>query len=274
MPTPEDHYMEFSAKIWVFLLTLGMSLVPTIINLYVINRMDLDGFHTINGYRTFANTSLYATYLPLEIFYLIQYDNKFTEAQFISIFVTLCIGDLLARSYFQFTAVSKNSSLKTQSFIGLILGIIGLLIFNLIILSKLSIQNLLISIALIVPISILHRLIGVYLNKKYEQKIRSSSEIKFLSDVPFIKSLIDPQVKIYDKVKESMSNSELNIFTINGPSGIGKTRSLFETKKAFEDNNWEWYYGDCDEVQGETAISFEPFLDAFKNLLKIEESLT
>ena len=45
-----------------------------------------------------------------------------------------------------------------------------------------------------------------------------------------------------------MSNSELNIFTIIGPSGIGKTRSLFETKKSFEDNDWEWYYGDCDEV--------------------------
>ena len=271
MPTPEDHYMEFSAKIWVFLLTLGMSLVPTIINLYIINRMDLDGFHTINGYRTFANTSLYATYLPLEIFYLIQYDKMFTEAQFVSIFVTFCIGDLLARSYFQFTAISKNSSLKTQSFIGLILGIIGLLIFNLIILSKLSIKNLLITIVLIVPISILHRLIEVYLNKKYEQNIRSSSEIKFFSDIPFIKSLIDPQVKIFDKVKESMSNSELNIFTIIGPSGIGKTRSLFETKEAFENNDWEWYYGDCDEVQGETAISFEPFLEAFKNLLKIEE---
>ena len=271
MPTPEDHYMEFSAKIWVFLLTLGMRLVPTIINLYIINRMDLDGFHTINGYRTFANTSLYATYLPLEIFYLIQYDKMFTEAQFVSIFVTFCIGDLLARSYFQFTAISKNSSLKTQSFIGLILGIIGLLIFNLIILSKLSIKNLLITIVLIVPISILHRLIEVYLNKKYEQNIRSSSEIKFFSDIPFIKSLIDPQVKIFDQVKESMSNSELNIFTIIGPSGIGKTRSLFETKEAFENNDWEWYYGDCDEVQGETAISFEPFLEAFKNLLKIEE---
>jgi hypothetical protein len=271
MPSPEDHYMEFSAKIWVLLLTIGMSLVPTIINLYVINRMDLDGFHTINGYRTFANTSLYATYLPLEIFYLIQNDVKCLEAQFISIFVTFCIGDLLARSYFQFTAISKNSSLKTQSFIGLILGIVCLLIFNLLILTKLSIHNLLYSIALIVPLCLLHRQIGVYLNRKYEQMIRSSSEIKFLSDIPFIESLIDPQRSIFSKVNESMSNNELNIFTISGPSGIGKTRSLFETKYSFEENGWEWYYGDCDEVQGETAISFEPFLEAFKNLLKIEE---
>lgn len=271
MPSPEDHYMEFSAKLWFPLLTVCMSLIPTVINLYIINRFDLDGFHTINGYRTFANTSLYATYLPVEIFYLIQYDTQFVEAQLISIFVTFCIGDLLARSYFQFTAVSKNSSLKTQSLIGILLGVLSLLIFNILILSKLSIQNLCISIALIVPICIIHWLLGLYLNKKYEQNLISSSEVKFLSDIPFIKSLLDPQTKIYNKVESLMSNRELNVFLISGPSGIGKTRSLFEVKHIFEENSWEWYYGDCDEVQGETSISFEPFLEAFKNILKIEE---
>ena len=271
MPSPGDHYMEFSAKVWFPLLTVCMSLIPTVINLYIINRFDLDGFHTINGYRTFANTSLYATYLPVEIFYLIQYDTQFVEAQLISIFVTFCIGDLLARSYFQFTAVSKNSSLKTQSLIGILLGVLSLLIFNILILSKLSIQNLCISIALIIPICIIHWLLGLYLNKKYEQNLISSSEVKFLSDIPFIKSLLDPQTKIYNKVESLMSNRELNVFLISGPSGIGKTRSLFEVKHIFEENSWEWYYGDCDEVQGETSISFEPFLEAFKNILKIEE---
>ena len=271
MPNPEDHYMEFSAKVWFPLLTVCMSLIPTIINLYIINRLDLDGFHTINGYRTFANTSLYATYLPLEFFYLIQYDTQFVEAQLISIFVTFFIGDLLARSYFQFTAVSKNSSLKTQSLIGLLLGVLSLLIFNTLILSKLSIQNLFISIVLIIPICIIHWLIGLYLNKKYEQNRISSSEMKFLSDIPFIKSLVDPQSKIYNKVESLMSNRELNVFLVSGPSGIGKTRSLFEVKNIFEENSWEWYYGDCDEVRGETSISFEPFLEAFKNILKIEE---
>ena len=271
MPSPGDHYMEFSAKVWFLLLTVCMSLIPTVINLYVINRFDLDGFHTINGYRTFANTSLYATYLPVEIFYLIQYDTQFVEAQLISIFVTFCVGDLLARSYFQFTAVSKNSSLKTQSLIGLLLGVLSLLIFNILILSELSIQNLFISIALIVPICIIHWLLGLYLNKNYEQNLISSSEVKFLSDIPYVKSLLDPQTKIYNKVESLMSNRELNVFLISGPSGIGKTRSLFEVKHIFEENSWEWYYGDCDEVQGETSISFEPFLEAFKNILKIEE---
>jgi predicted ATPase len=68
-----------------------------------------------------------------------------------------------------------------------------------------------------------------------------------------------------------MSNKELNVMILSGPSGIGKTRSLIEVKSKFESKDWEWFYGDCDELQGETAISFEPFLEAFKRLLKIDE---
>ena len=141
--------------------------------------------------------------------FIFQYDTQFIEAQLISIFVTFCVGDLLARSYFQFTAVSKNSSLKTQSLIGLLLGLLSLLIFNILILSELSIQNLCISIALIVPICIIHWLLGLYLNKNYEQNLISSSEVKFLSDIPYVKSLLDPQTKIYNKVESLMSNREL-----------------------------------------------------------------
>ena len=68
-----------------------------------------------------------------------------------------------------------------------------------------------------------------------------------------------------------MSDKELNVMILSGPSGIGKTRSLMEVKSNFELHQWEWFYGDCDEIQGETAISFEPFLEAFKRLLKIDE---
>ena len=34
---------------------------------------------------------------------------------------------------------------------------------------------------------------------------------------------------------------------------------------------WDYYYGDCDEVQDEGATSFEPFLEAFGKLLKIDK---
>ena len=163
MPNPEDHYLEFSAKLWIFLLTIGMSIIPTIINLYFINRLDLDGFHTIKGYRYFANTSLYATYFPLFVFYLIQYETSFNIAHLLLIVITLIVGDLLAKSYFQFSAITKNPSLKVQSFIGLIFGVIALLIFNILILSNLSIENLLWSILIISPISLAHYIIGLSL---------------------------------------------------------------------------------------------------------------
>jgi DNA-directed RNA polymerase subunit L len=58
---------------------------------------------------------------------------------------------------------------------------------------------------------------------------------------------------------------------IAAPMGMGKTRSLNEAKKTFTENDWKWYYGDCDEIQDENSVSFEPFLEAFKNLLKVEE---
>jgi DNA-directed RNA polymerase subunit L len=58
---------------------------------------------------------------------------------------------------------------------------------------------------------------------------------------------------------------------IAAPMGMGKTRSLNEAKKTFTENDWKWYYGDCDKIQDENSVSFEPFLEAFKNLLKVEE---
>ena len=53
--------------------------------------------------------------------------------------------------------------------------------------------------------------------------------------------------------------------------GMGKTRSLNEAKGVFLENDWKWYYGDCDEIQDENSVSFEPFLEAFKDLLNVEE---
>ena len=271
MPSAEEHFEEFSAKFWLFSITIGMSIVPTVINLYFVNRMDLDGFHTIKGYRYFANTSLYATYFPLFVFYIIQFDTYPITEHFLLIGITLLIGDLLARSYFQFSSVTNNSALKKQGVYGLVLGIVALLLFNSIILTGLTIVNLGLSIVVILPLSIVHYLIGYYLNKTYEYNLNQSSNTTLLSNVPYITELLNPKDAIFNKIVNSMSDTELNIMIVSGPGGIGKTRGLLEAKELFEHNGWDWYYGDCDELQGENAISYEPFLEGFKELLKIEE---
>ncbi len=270
MPSAEEHFEEFSAKFWLFSITIGMSIVPTIINLYFINRMDLDGFHTIKGYRYFANSSLYATYFPLFVFYIIQFDTYPITEHFLLIGITLLIGDLLARSYFQFSSITKNIALKKQGVYGIILGTVALLLFNSIILTELTIANLGVSIVVILPLSIAHYLIGYYLNKKYEYNLNQSSNKTLLSNVPYITELLNPKEAIFNKIVDSMSDTELNIMIVSGPAGIGKTRGLLETKELFEHSGWDWYYGDCDELQGENAVSYEPFLEGFKELLKIE----
>ena len=271
MPDPEDHYLEVSAKLWMVLITLGMSIIPTIINLYFVNRLDLDGFHTLKGYRYFANTSLYATYFPLFVFYIIQFDSYPIYPHFLLVGITLIIGDLLARSYFQYTSIIQNSALKSQAIIGVILGILSLLVFNAIILTGLSVKNLVYSVLLISPLSALHYLIGIILNRNHEKQLSRSKELNLLNEIPFVVSLLNPKIDIYKKIINTITDTELNIMLVSGPAGIGKTRSLKETKQLFIDTGWDWYYGDCDEIQGVNAISFEPFLEAFKELLRIDE---
>ena len=56
-PSGYDHYLERTSILWMISLTLGMAFIPLLMNLFFINRLDLDGFHSDKGYRVFANTS-------------------------------------------------------------------------------------------------------------------------------------------------------------------------------------------------------------------------
>tara|TARA_B110001450_G_scaffold52027_1_gene48625 strand:- start:3160 stop:7908 length:4749 start_codon:yes stop_codon:yes gene_type:complete len=271
IPGPTDHYMESSAIIWLIALTLGMSIIPTFLNLFLINRLQIDGFHNIRGYRTFANASLYATYLPLFVFYIIQFENHPWEAHFLLVVLTFVIADLLARSYFQFTSKSKHQNLKSQAIAGLIVGIIAMIFFNTYALTEISIEVFLSNIIFVAPLSIIHWAIGKYFDRVNKKKLESSTEKTLLSDLKFITDVINPFNDIYYVIDNKVSDSYLNIMLIDAPMGIGKTRSIMEAKSFFTQNNWNWHYGDCDEMQDENSVSFEPFLEAFKDLLNIEE---
>ncbi len=267
-PDPTDHYMESGSILWVIALTLCMSIIPTFINLFLINRLQIDGFHNIRGYRTFANASLYATYLPLFVFYITQFEHYPRTAHFLLVVLTFVIGDLIARSYFQFTSKSKHSNLKTQALAGLILGVLALIFFNTYALTEISPTLFISSLIFIAPLSLIHYGIGKYMDRINEKKLESSKEATLLSEFNFIKDVIDPSKDIYERIDNNLSKDKLNLMLISAPMGIGKTRSLEKAMEDFEDNNWNWCYGDCDEIQDENAISFEPFTEAFADLLK------
>ena len=272
-PSFSDHYMEFNSLFWVIAITLGMSIIPTFINLFIINRLQIDGFHSIRGYRTFANASLYATYIPLFVFYIVQFENYPRTPHFLLLILSFVLGDLMARSYFKYTSKNNHSNQKAQAISGLVIGILALIFFNTYALTEISTTVFLSSLIFVAPLSIIHYQFGKHMDKRNEKKLIFSSEKKLFKDgeIKFIQEVIDPKKDIYDIIDSNLSSKQLNIMLIAAPMGIGKTRSLEEAQAIFKENNWNWYYGDCDEIQGKDAISFEPFIEAFKTILRVNE---
>ena len=268
IPRGDTDIGEISFKLWIVSLTILMSFLPIVFNLFIVNRLNIDGFHTPIGYTFFANSCLYATYFPIFVFYFIQYETYPFLINILLIFITLVIGNLLGKSYYQYGVKTKNTYKRSQAVVGLILGLVAIIIFNRIIIFELSVQNLLLSFIIIAPISILNNVLDNYLERIFEKKSKISAESSILDEIPYIKSVMNPYDSIYKAVEKNMSD-DLNIMLIDGPMGIGKTRSIMEAwdKHFTEKNGWSVFYGDCDEVQDENATSFEPFLQAFSKLI-------
>ena len=268
IPRGDTDIGEISFKLWIVSLTILMSFLPIVFNLFIVNRLNIDGFHTTIGYTFFANSCLYATYFPIFVFYFVQYETYPFLINILLIFITLVIGNLLGKSYYQYGVKTKNTYKRSQAVVGLILGLVAIIIFNRIIIFELSVQNLLLSFIIIAPISILNNVLDNYLERIFEKKSKISAESSILDEIPYIKSVMNPYDSIYKSVEKNMSN-DLNIMLIDGPMGIGKTRSINEARAEHftKKNGWRHFYGDCDEVQDENATSFEPFLQAFSELI-------
>ena len=272
IPNPEGDFREASSRIWLISLTLGMSLFPTLLNLIMVNRLDLDGFHTIKGYRLFFNTSLYTTYFPIFIFYIIKFESIPRIEHILLVLVTFTISWLLSKSYYRFTANSIHKNLKVQAVIGMIMAIISLLLLNQFILSDLTYINLIYGFGIAFGLALVYEIIDKRIQKINILKEQTSSEQNLIEKDIYIDNVLNPDTMIYQKIKDSMDDNSLNIMILSAPMGIGKTVSLKQAADRFIKNpDWDYYYGDCDEVQDEGAISFEPFLEAFGKLLKIDK---
>ena len=272
IPEPESDIREATSRIWLLTLTLGMSLFPTLVNLIIVNRLDLDGFHIDKGYRLFFNTSLYTTYFPIFVFYIIKFETFPVLEHFLLIIVTFAIAWLLARSYYQFTSITIHKNLKIQAGIGLIFGIISLVALNFFILSDLSYISLTYGFIIALVFSTLHSLIDKKIKQKNSEKEKQSSDQSLIKSDIYLNEVFDPVKNIYEKIKLGMKNDDLDIMILPAPMGVGKTASLLKAGDLFKENDeWDVYYGDCDEIQDESAKSFEPFLEAFGKKLNISQ---
>ena len=272
IPEPESDIREATSRIWLLTLTLGMSLFPTLVNLIIVNRLDFDGFHTDKGYRLFFNTSLYTTYFPIFVFYIIKFETFPVFEHIQLIIVTFAIAWLLSRSYYQFTSITIHKNLKIQAGIGLIFGIISLVALNFFILTNLSYTSLTYGFLIALVFSIIHSLIDKKIKQINSEKEKQSSEQSLIKSDIYLNEVFDPVKNIYEKIKLGMKNDDLDIMILSAPMGIGKTASLLKARVLFKENEeWDTYYGDCDEIQDEGAISFEPFLEAFGEELNISQ---
>ncbi len=274
IPNPEADSREAASRLWLFALTIGMSLFPTFLNLILVNRLDLDGFHTIKGYRLFFNTSLYTTYFPISFFYVVKYDSIPWAEHLLLIIVTFTISWLLSTSYYRFTANSIHSNLKTQAAVGMIMAVVSLLYLNFFILTELSIMSLIYAQLVVVYFTMIYELIDKIIQKNNSEKELISTEQTLIDKTVFLNNVVDPRKRVYEKITKGSKNDILDIMILAAPMGMGKTATLKEAEimlKKSKESDWDYYYGDCDEIQDEGANSYEPFLQAFGKKLSITQ---
>ena len=269
-PEGPEHYLEFNSKLWIMGLVVGISLVPIILNLFFVNRLKIDGFHTIRGYRLFSVTSIFSVGMMFSMFSYIENDKFPYLEQVIVLIAAMIIGDLISRSYFLFSSVKKNVRVNQYSIFGLLMSASFLIILNGFLLISIISFSRIVALFVIACCSAAFYLFSRSNRFKEENDISKLSAGSRLNDIPYVTSLVNPDESIYGEIQRLASDNELNVMLISGHAGIGKTRSIQFVKKQFIAAGWDWYYGDCDETQNIETPSFEPFLEAFKDLLEVD----
>ena len=69
IPNGDVDVGEVNVIVWLLSLTILMSFFPVIINLFIVNRLDIDGFHTPLGYTFFFILSLFILFFPFFFFF-------------------------------------------------------------------------------------------------------------------------------------------------------------------------------------------------------------
>ena len=271
-PDLGTHYLETESMLWVVFITISMSIIPTLINVFVINRLDIDGFHSTRGYQNFANASIYGSYFSFFYFYGLKYGEIAHEQHFLLIIVTFIIGLVLGKSLYLYLNKRDQKSLFRTSILGFALATLLLIVINLIILKRFDAAGFL-QAMIIAVVSAIGYLIFEKKQNKISKKLEEFSiqkiaqtTTKYISQV-IVASKLD---YLMDKLT-NLQEDKLNVVVLTGPSGIGKTSFINEylTPKLV-DLDKRILYGDCNEIQEENEIHFEPFVQAFSKELGIK----
>jgi hypothetical protein len=269
VPGPTTHYQEIVAKFWIIGTAVGMSLIPTILNFFILNRLNLDGFHSMKSYRDLANVSLFGSFIP--VMYLHEVNGTSMEESFVYILIlaTWMAGDLLAFCLTEILSSSKSLRTKRVAVIGLLLGVGGVVKLTFLVIGS---AHLFTSIVLTVAggvVNLIWRPLMKWAQNKDSLVEQGTNLDADLEEGDYVSSLVPNLEQIVRHIQGPKYTSGYII----GPTGIGKTRLIKELKKqlASKTEDWRVFIGDCDELQEEGHLAFEPFVEAFGKLLNIDE---
>ena len=269
VPVPTTHYQELDSKLWVIGTAMGMSLLPTVLNFFVLNRIRLDGFHSMRSYRDLANVSLFGSFIPFMYIHEVNGTPLGFEFVLMLVVATWMAADLLAFNFNEIIAAKKSPRVRLVAVGGLVLGIVVVMVLTFDMIGESSLQA-----------SLQLSLLGGLANIAYRPLMRrahnadllasrATSDSSSLETGEFVGSVV-PNI---DEMLGRIQSDAFKTGFIRGPKGIGKTRLVQEIQLRLKesDASWSLFFGDCDEIQEEGHLAFEPFVEAFGDFLSITE---
>ncbi|MFM7661536.1 MAG: AAA family ATPase, partial [Bacteroidota bacterium] len=218
------------------------------------------------------NASIYGSYFSFFYYYSLKYGSVAHVQHFLLIIVTLIIGLILGKSLYLFLNKREIKSLYITSIIGFVLATALLIVVNLIILKRFEAYGFILAMIISVVCAIGYLIFErrqIIISKKLEDFKHENiarKTIQYISQV-VIPSKFD---SLFNRLT-NLSENKLNVTVFTGPSGIGKTSFINEfLSKKLEHVNCKMLYGDCNEIQEENEIHFEPFVQAFSKELGIK----
>lgn len=269
VPHPTTHFKELNARLWVVGMAYGMSLLPTVLNFFVLNRLRLDGFHSRKSYRDLANVSLFGSYVPFIYLNALNGTRLGLDFAVILVIATWMAGDLLAFNVNEVFSKKRSPRAKLVGYTGLVVGmaVVIVLTFNMI-----GEASLITSLKLSLmggAASLAWRPLMKLAHKRDSMTNQSTQSGENLEAGGFVESVVPAFQAYFDEIK----SPEFESGFVKGPRGIGKTRLVQEWSRRLKDEepNWQIFFGDCDEIQEADHLACEPFVEAFGVFLDINE---
>ena len=265
--TPEDsaHYLEGEAILWYITNTLILALIPTLLSFFIVNKLNVDGFHTLRGYQIFATASLYGSLSPLFIWSIIKYAQIPHDIHLLVLLNTVFIGMVFGKSMELFFKRKRSNSNRIIGMAGTLIVSISSFVTAWLLIHVLSLHEVVISTSISFVLTVLFYAIFKF-SKSEKSSFIVGENLVDLS-IPYSRKVVE-----FKTITAKIVSSDTTIGVIHGMRGIGKTSYIKEIiTPELEGLNHEVFYADCDQFTDKNGLHFEPFVEAFGDFLGVDE---